>query len=85
MSFSRNIGGDFHTVGKADTGDFSDGGVRLARSLRRYARAYPSLERSVEVTWTIFYRIKTARKGDGLRSPRFLFAPPARELIYSGH
>ena len=45
VSDSWNVGSDFHSVSKANSGDLSNGRVRLLRRGRRYLRADPSLER----------------------------------------
>ena len=50
VTFTRNIGSDFHTVRKTNAGDFADSRVRLFRSLGGDFDAYTTLERSRENT-----------------------------------
>ena len=85
MSLARDIGGDLHAVGEPDAGDFTNSGVRLARSLGGHLGADPALEgRGVEGR-TILKRVETARQGRHARLRRFVLASSLGELIDGGH
>lgn len=73
VSFARNIGSYFHTVGEADTGYFSNGGVRLTRGLRGYLSTDASFERRRIEGRAIFKRIKAASQREHTRLRRFVF------------
>jgi len=85
VPFAGNIGGYFHAVREADAGDFSDGGVRLSRSLGGHLGADASFEGRGIKRRAIFECIKTARQREHFRLRRFLLTPSLGELIDGGH
>ncbi len=85
MRFAGDIGGHFHTVREPDAGDFTNSGVRLARSLRGHLRADAALEGRWVVSRTVFKRIKTAHERDDLRLARLIAPTIFRQLIDGGH
>ena len=85
MPHSWDVGGYFHTVGEANSGDLTNGRVRLPRGLRSYLGTYTSLEwRRVE-GWTILECVKTASKRKHARLGRFVFSASLRELVNGWH
>ena len=85
MTLAGNIGGNFHAIGQAYTGDFPYGGVWFAGSLCRHTRTNASFERRGEKGWAVFNCIEAARKRDCLRTPSLLGSALACKLIYRRH
>jgi|SRR3989338_2215691 len=61
-----NIGGHFHAVGQADTGDFPDSGVRFLGSFGGHFGGHAALEGRIEKDGAVFESIEGARQSDRL-------------------
>ena len=74
---ARDVGRYFHAVGQADSGDLSDSGVRLFRSLGSNFGSYAALERRIIKYRSVLFGIKATCQSHGLRFPGGLvsFAP----------
>ena len=64
VCLSRDVRGDFHSIGEAHTCNLTNSGVRLARSHGRDLGTHTALERRVVEVRTILNRIETAKQCD---------------------
>ena len=85
MPLAGDICGHFHAVGEADASDFTNGGVRLTRSLGSHLRTHSSFERRWIKSRAILKRIKTASERRLTRLRRFILTSSLRELVDCGH
>ena len=85
MPLAGDIRCNLHTVSETDTGDFTNGGVRLSRRLGSHLRTHASLKWRRIKGGAILERIKTASKRRLTRLRRFIFAPPLGKLVYRCH
>ena len=61
VSDAGYIGSDLHTIGQADSGNFSDGGVWFPRRLSRHFGNHSPFKRRIEKDRMILFVVKTAR------------------------
>lgn len=80
-----NVCGDFHTVGKSNTSDLSDCGVRLLRGLGSNLDAYASLERREEISRLVGKNVEALGERNGLRLSLEGLAAPLHELANGWH
>ena len=85
VSHSRDVGGDFHTIGKADTGNLPNSGVRLTGGFGGDLRADASLERSIEKDRPVLEDVKALRERRSLGLVRSGFSLAFDELVDGRH
>ncbi len=66
MTFSWNVGCDLHSVRESNSGDLSNGRVRLLWSLGSNLRAYASLEWRIVEDRSVLDMVKASSQGDRL-------------------
>ena len=85
VAYAGNIAGDLDTVGKTDSGDFTERRVGLLGSGRLYNRADASLLGGALVSGDLLQRIETLLQSGRLGLVNAYLPALSDELVKSGH
>lgn len=85
MTFTWDICSDFETIREADSGDLSNSGVRLLRSLCCNLDTYTTLEWRRHESWSVLDSIECTCERDRLRLASEARSVTAHQLIDCWH